>query len=125
MVCEKIPNPERFEKIKDKIPADVADMYIIVFAGKESFQPKDGEELYKQFKSKLPEGIKTHNFRWKKENNNIIGYIFIDGTLAKDKVKKMIEESPQFQLIEAAFAPEEMQKMLKESQELKSINETK
>jgi len=125
MTGEKVLNPERFVKIKDKISADVADMYIVVFTGKESFKPKDGEELYKGFKSKVPEGIKTHNFRWKKENNNVIGYIFIDGTLAKDKVKKMLEESPNLQLLQTEFATEEMQKMLKESQELQSIKENK
>jgi len=125
MTGEKAANPERFVKIKEKISADINDVYIIVFTGKESFQPKDGEELYKEFESKLPEDIKTQDFRWKKWNNAIVGYVYIDGTFEKDKVKKMIEESPNLQLLETEFAPEEMQKMLKESQEFKSIEENK
>lgn len=124
MAGEKAPNPERFEKIKEKISANISDVYIIVFAGKESFKPKDGEELYKEFKSKLPEDIKTHDFRWKREDSNVIGYIFVDGTLAKDKVKQILKESPSLQSLQIEFATDEMQKILKESKELKNINES-
>jgi len=123
MVGEKAPNPERFEKIKDKISTDINDVYIIVFAGKESFKPKDGEELYKEFKSKLPEDIKTRDFRWKRENSNVIGYIFVDGTLAKDKVKQILTESLTLQSLQIEFATEEGQKIFKESRELQSIKE--
>ena len=87
--------------------------YVIVFGPRKPFDPKDGAELRRELEAELPEGVKAHDFGWRKKGDQIGGWIIVDQTSGRDTVKKVLSQSRRLALIQTALVTPQVQEHLR------------